>query len=84
MGKLKKFLKLRKQSDTVKLIMLIMILGIAMLIGVFYEGVKIYIDLQNEVEYIIVPQSNPVTKRQIDELRQIDNVKCVTPQKKKI
>ena len=52
MGKLKKLLKLRKQSDTVKLIMLIMILGIAMLIGVFYEGVKIYIDLQNEVEYI--------------------------------
>ncbi|WP_370751927.1 ABC transporter permease [Eubacterium sp.] len=83
MGKLKKLLKLRKQSDTVKLIMLIMILGIAMLIGVFYEGVKIYIDLQNEVEYIIVPQSNPVTKRQIDELRQIDNVKCVTPQKEK-
>ena len=83
MKKIKEFLKLRKQNDYVKLVILVSILGIAMLIGTVCEGVKMYSDSQNEVEYILIPQNTSVTMRQVNELERIDNVKCATPQKEK-
>lgn len=54
MGKFRKFLKLRKQEDAVKLVLLLFLLGTGLIIHAVYNGVLLYRQIQSPAEYALV------------------------------
>lgn len=74
MGKLKKFLKLRKQNDMIKIILIIFILGCFMLGSAIYEGISIYSELHKPVEYILEADLTKGSSEIIKNLLEIDGV----------
>lgn len=80
MNKIKKLLQLRKQNDSVKLTLVIFIVGIVACISAVNGGISIYNDYRKPVEYVLQPEKNKVTAQDIDELSHIQNVDFATAQ----
>lgn len=53
MKKWKRFLKLRKQDDRVKIILALAVLGAVFMIRAVYHGIRIYQTVQSSAEYVI-------------------------------
>mgnify|MGYP000162835821 CR=1 FL=1 len=81
MRKLKKFLKLRKQNDMVKIILIFFILGCFMLGSAIYEGISIYSELHKPVEYILEADLTKGSSEIIKNLLEIDGLKYAGIQK---
>lgn len=63
-----KFLRARKQNDTVKIICLLALTGISFLISSLYHAWRIYRYVESPAEYIITG-SETVSNQRMDEIR---------------
>lgn len=77
MKKIRKFLRLRKQNDTVKLMCLFILAGAGFFVNVLYHAGKLYHSVQSPVEYYLV-QGSAVTNEQLSELAQEEDVAAVS------
>ena len=68
-----KFLRARKQNDTVKIICLLALTGISFLISSLYHALRIYRYVESPAEYIITG-SETVSNQRMDEIRQNKDV----------
>lgn len=77
--KIRKFFRLRKQNDTVKLICIFALVAIAAFASVWYHVWEIYVYVDNPAEYVLMGEDT-VTNKRVDELRQIEGVERVSRQ----
>lgn len=75
--KIREFLRLRKQNDTVKLMCFFVLAGAGFFVNVLYHAGKLYYSVQSPVEYQLI-QEKTVTKEQISELAQTEGVAAVS------
>lgn len=77
--KIRKFFRLRKQNDTVKLICIFALAAIAAFASVGYHVWEIYVYVDTPAEYVLMGEG-AVTNKRVDELRQIEGVERVSRQ----
>ncbi|MDE6761783.1 MAG: hypothetical protein K2J90_14080 [Lachnospiraceae bacterium] len=75
--KIREFLRLRKQNDTVKLMCFFVLAGAGFFVNVLYHAGKLCHSVQSPVEYQLV-RGSTVTNEQIRELAQSDGVAAVS------
>lgn len=75
--KIRKFLRLRKQNDTVKLMCLFILAGVGFFVNVLYHAGKLYHSVQSPVEYYLMHGST-VTNEQLSALAQEEEVAAVS------
>lgn len=75
--KIRKFLRLRKQNDTVKLMCLFILAGAGFFVNVLYHAGKLYHSVQSPVEYYLMHGST-VTNEQLSALAQEEDVAAVS------
>ena len=73
--KIKEFLKLRKQSDMVKLVCIFMLAGIICMVRVVYHGIGMYRVVKQPVDYVL---SGDISERHINEFANREDVYGVT------
>lgn len=78
MNRLEKFLKLRKQNDSVKIIVFFAVIGMGVLLSFFRETAGLYKNIHQPAEYVLTSQSPKPLTGYIDEIRRMDGVKCVS------
>lgn len=78
--KIRNLIKLRKQSDTMKIICILAIAGISFLAGFIYHLAGIYSYVNSPVEYVL-SGDRTVSEKHINELVQIESGIVVTRQK---
>jgi len=76
--KISEFLRYRKQSDTVKMICIFAMAGIASIASMFYHLGKIYQYVQSPVEYRLIGETI-ITQEHIQAFMEIDGENGVTP-----
>lgn len=77
--KIRNFLRLRKQSDTVKIICLFVLTGVVFLVGTVYHAWGIYAYVNTPAEYILTADGM-VSRKRMDELLQTKDVSKVSRQ----
>ena len=75
--KIREFLRLRKQNDTVKLMCFFVLAGAGFFVNVLYHAGKLYHSVQSPVEYQLIRGSR-VTNEHISELVQAEDVAAVS------
>lgn len=75
--KIREFLRLRKQNDTVKLMCFCILIGAGFFVNVLYHAGTLYHSVQSPVEYQLIRESK-VTDEQISELAQEEDVSAVS------
>lgn len=78
-NKIKYFLKLRKQNDTVKIIVIFALAGIVSAVSVLYHGWMIYHYVNTPVEYVLTADRT-VSTEQVNTLLQLEGVSRVSRQ----
>lgn len=78
-GKILKFMRLRKQSDMVKVSCLFALAGIAAFASVCFHVWGIYVYADTPAEYVLIGEGL-VSKKSVDELRQMEGVERVSRQ----
>lgn len=78
---LRKFLKLRKQNDTVKIMVLVFLLGVFMIGSVIYNGMNVYWNLSTPVEYILSADSQNITQEAMKKITDTEKVDAASIQK---
>ncbi len=78
-NKIKNLLKLRKQNDTVKIIVILALAGIASAVSVLYHGWMIYHYVNTPVEYVLTAD-RVVSTEQVNTLLQLEGVSRVSRQ----
>ena len=82
MQRWKKFWRLRKQEDAVKLMLLFFAAGAAFLGNAVYNGVELYRQLQSPAEYVLWSNAQSgAADSQLSALREIKHVTAVSHQK---
>lgn len=82
MQRWKKFWKLRKQEDAVKLMLLFLLAGTAFLGNAVYNGVELYRQLHSPAEYVLVSNAQGGAEHsQLNALREIKQVTAVSHQR---
>ncbi len=76
--KISEFLRYRKQSDTVKMICIFAMAGIASIVSMFYHLGKIYQYVQSPVEYRLIGET-VITQEHIQAFMEMDGENGVTP-----
>lgn len=79
-NKIKYFLKLRKQNDTVKIIVILALAGIASAVSVLYYAWMIYHYVNTPVEYVLTTDRG-VSTEQVNTLLQLEGVSRVSWQR---
>lgn len=77
MVKIREFLRLRKQNDTVKLMCFFILAGAGFFINVLYHAGTLFHSVQSPVEYHLI-RGSTVTNEQISELAQEEDVAAVS------
>ncbi len=77
----KRFLRLRKQNDTVKIMLLYIVIGVCFFVNAIYNGVLLYRLIQSPVEYVAGIGGTFGTK--LKELAELENVKAFSVQGEK-
>lgn len=78
-NKIRSFLRLRKQSDTVKIICLFVLAATAFFISVIYHAWDIYRFVNTPAEYVLTGEGT-VSQKRVDELIQMGDVAAVSRQ----
>ena len=78
-NKIRSFLRLRKQSDTVKIICLFVLAATAFLVSVIYHAWDIYRFVNTPAEYVLTGEGT-VSQKRLDELIQMGDVAAVSRQ----
>lgn len=78
-NKIRSFLRLRKQSDTVKIICLFVLAATAFFISVIYHAWNIYRFVNTPAEYVLTGEGT-VSQKRVDELIQMGDVAAVSRQ----
>ena len=81
MAWLKKFFKLRRQNDYVKIMFVAFLLGVFMLGSAVYNGVSVYQTLQTPTEYILSAGPDKMTGEALEKLTKTEGVDMVSIQK---
>lgn len=79
-NKIKYFMKLRKQNDTVKIIVILALAGIASAVSVLYYAWMIYHYVNTSVEYVLTAD-RAVSTEQVNTLLQLEGVTRVSRQR---
>lgn len=80
---LHRFLKLRKQNDDVKILLLLFILGVVMLGRTVYNGIRVYRDIGQPVEYVLLSSGlRGITESALKEIKDTDYVASVGVEKR--
>lgn len=79
-----RFLKKRRQSDRVKIMLLFFLVGIGFLGDFIYRGMEVYQTVNSPVEYVLTNASGKVTDAQIARIRDLDNIKAVSRQQETV
>ncbi len=81
MRRWKRFWRLRKQNDTVKMMLLYLVIGACFLVNVIYNGVLLYRFLQSPIEYVLAGNaSGGVPGAKLREIAELENVKAFSMQ----
>ena len=78
-NKIRSFLRLRKQSDTVKIICLFVLAATAFFVSVIYHAWDIYRFVNTPAEYVLTGEGT-VSQKRLDELIQMGDVAAVSRQ----
>ena len=78
-NKIRSFLRLRKQSDTVKIICLFVLVATAFFVSVIYHAWDIYRFVNTPAEYVLTGEGT-VSQKRLDELIQMGDVAAVSRQ----
>lgn len=81
MNRWRKFLKLRKQNDSVKVLLIFGFIGIISLIRFFSGAFNLYRNIHQPEEYVLTAGGLRPLTGYVDEIRKIDDIKCVCLQK---
>lgn len=81
MNRWKKFLRLRKQNDSVKVLLIFGFVGIVSLIRLFCGCFNIYGIIHQPEEYILCISGLRSLNGYVDEIRKMDDIECVSSQK---
>lgn len=77
----REFLKKRKQSDRVKVMVIFLLAGIGFMGDFICRGIQVYETAKSPVEYVFGSVSDELKDSQIAEIRGLDNVKAVSRQR---
>lgn len=69
------FLRLRKQNDCVKVMLIFLLVGLGFLFYSFYSGIRVYTMMKAPVEYVICGDGN------IKDIEKLENGAAVSVQK---
>lgn len=75
------FIKIRRQNDYVKIMLVVFLLGIWMIGSSIYNGVKIYGQLWEPTEYIISGSGEKIGNEEIENIEQISGIDGASLQK---
>ncbi|MFQ9515624.1 MAG: hypothetical protein ACLRZ9_07310 [Eubacterium sp.] len=78
---LRKFLKLRKQNDYVKIMSVIFFTGMFMLGSVAYNGVNVYQKLHTPTEYVLNAEPDKMTNEALENLIKTEGISRASTQK---
>ena len=81
MNRWRKFLKLRKQNDSVKVLLIFGFIGIISLSRFFSGAFNLYRNIHQPEEYVLTAGGLRPLTGYVDEIRKIDDIKCVCLQK---
>lgn len=79
MKKFRKFLRLRKQEDAVKIVLLFIVLGIGLIINSIYNGALLYRQMQSPAEYALAKdETESGLKRELTEIEKWDSISAAS------